>query len=47
MIVLITSAWLIAGASFASMLRDPARARLINTALAAAFVGATALAVLR
>jgi len=47
MIVLITAAWLIAGASFASMLRDPDRARIINTALAAALVGATALAVLR
>jgi threonine/homoserine/homoserine lactone efflux protein len=47
MIVLIMVAWLIAGAAFASMLRDPARARLINTALAAALVGATALAVLQ
>jgi threonine/homoserine/homoserine lactone efflux protein len=47
MIVLIMAAWLIAGASFASMLRDPDRARIINTALAAALVGATALAILR
>jgi threonine/homoserine/homoserine lactone efflux protein len=47
MIVLITVAWLLAGASFASMLRDPRRARLVNAVLAAALVGATALAVLR
>ncbi len=45
MIVLIMTAWLIAGASLAPMLRDPRRARIINTALAAALVGATALAV--
>jgi threonine/homoserine/homoserine lactone efflux protein len=47
MIVVIAAAWLIAGASLAPMLRDPHRARIINTALAAALVGATALAVLR
>lgn len=47
MIVVITAVWLLAGASLASMLRDPHRARIINTALAAALVGATALAVLR
>jgi threonine/homoserine/homoserine lactone efflux protein len=47
MIVLIMAAWLIAGASFAPMLRDPRRARVVNIALAAALVGATALAVLR
>jgi hypothetical protein len=41
------TAWLIAGACLASMLRDPARARIINTALAAALVGATTLAALR
>lgn len=46
MIVLIMTAWLIAGASLAPMLRDPRRARIINTALAAALVGTTALAVL-
>lgn len=46
MIVLICVTWLIAGASLARMLRDPHRARIINTALAAALVGATALAVL-
>jgi threonine/homoserine/homoserine lactone efflux protein len=47
MIVVIAAAWLIAGASLAPVLRDPHRARIINTALAAALVGATALAVLR
>jgi len=46
MIVLINAAWLVAGASLAPMLRDPRRARAVNTALAAALVGATALAVL-
>jgi threonine/homoserine/homoserine lactone efflux protein len=46
MIVLINATWLIAGASLAPMLRDPRRARIINAALAAALVGATALAVL-
>jgi threonine/homoserine/homoserine lactone efflux protein len=46
MIVLIMSAWLIAGASLAPMLREPRRARIVNAALAAALVGATALAVL-
>lgn len=45
-IVLILTAWLIAGASLAQMLRDPRRARIINVALAAALVGATALTVL-
>jgi threonine/homoserine/homoserine lactone efflux protein len=47
MIVLIMAAWLIAGASFAPLLRDPRRGRVINICLAAALVGATALAVLR
>jgi threonine/homoserine/homoserine lactone efflux protein len=47
MIVLIMAAWLIAGASLAPLLRDPHRARIVNTALAASLVGATALAVLR
>lgn len=46
MIVLIMTAWLVAGASLAPVLRDPYRARIVNTALAAALVGATALAVL-
>jgi threonine/homoserine/homoserine lactone efflux protein len=46
MIVLITTTWLIAGASLAPLLRDPRRARIVNTALAAALVGATVVAVL-
>ena len=46
MIVLIMTAWLIAGASLAPMLREPRRARIINAALAAALVAATAVAVL-
>jgi threonine/homoserine/homoserine lactone efflux protein len=46
MIVLIMTAWLIAGASLAPLLRDPHRARVVNTVLAAALVGATALTVL-
>lgn len=47
LIVLIMTAWLMAGVSLAPLLRDPHRARIVNTALAAAVVGATALAVLR
>lgn len=47
MIVLIMTVWLIAGASLAPMLREPQRARIVNAALAAALVGATAAAVLR
>jgi threonine/homoserine/homoserine lactone efflux protein len=46
MIVLIMAGWLIAGTSLAPMLRDPRRARVINTSLAAALIGATALSVL-
>jgi threonine/homoserine/homoserine lactone efflux protein len=46
MIVLINGAWLVAGASLAPMLRDPRRARIVNLALAAALVVATALALL-
>jgi threonine/homoserine/homoserine lactone efflux protein len=46
-IVLIMAAWLVAGASLAPVLRDPGRVRIVNTALAAALIGATALAVLR
>jgi threonine/homoserine/homoserine lactone efflux protein len=46
MIVLICTTWLIAGASLAPLFRDPRRARIINISLAAALVGATALAVL-
>ena len=45
MIIVINATWLIAGASLAPLLRDPHRARIINTALAAALIGATALAV--
>lgn len=46
MIVVINTAWLLAGASFAPLLRDPRRARVFNVAMAAALVGATALALL-
>ncbi len=46
MIVLINGAWLVAGASFAPLFRDARRARVVNVALAAALVVATALAVL-
>jgi threonine/homoserine/homoserine lactone efflux protein len=45
MIVLIMTAWLVAGAALAPMLRDPRRARIVNVSLAAALAGATALAV--
>lgn len=45
MIVLIMAAWLTAGASLAPLLRDPGRARVVNVTLAAALVGATALAI--
>jgi threonine/homoserine/homoserine lactone efflux protein len=45
MIVLILTAWLIVGAFLARFLRDPRRARIINTALAIALVAATAAAV--
>jgi threonine/homoserine/homoserine lactone efflux protein len=46
MIVLINATWLVAGASFAPLLADPLRARLINRALAVVLVASTALAVL-
>ena len=46
MIVLISAAWLGAGASLAPLLRDPRRARMINVTLAGVLVGATAIAVL-
>lgn len=46
MIVLIHAGWLAAGIPLAPLLRDPARARVVNVALAAALVAATALAVL-
>ena len=47
MIVVINSVWLAAGASLAPLLRDPARARRVNVALAVALVLATGLAVIR
>jgi threonine/homoserine/homoserine lactone efflux protein len=46
MIVLICATWLVAGTSIAPLLRHPVRARVVNVTLAAAVVGATALAVL-
>jgi threonine/homoserine/homoserine lactone efflux protein len=46
MIVVILSTWLLAGTSIAPLLRDARRARVVNVVLAAAVVGATALAVL-
>jgi threonine/homoserine/homoserine lactone efflux protein len=46
MIVLIMGCWLLVGASFAPLLRDARRARILNFGLAAALVGATILAVL-
>ena len=44
MIVLINATWLVAGSSLAPLLRDPRRTRVVNGVLAAALVGATALA---
>jgi threonine/homoserine/homoserine lactone efflux protein len=46
MIIVICATWLVAGRSIAPLLRDPRRARLVNAALAAGLVGATALAAL-
>jgi threonine/homoserine/homoserine lactone efflux protein len=46
MIIAICASWLVAGSSFASLLRDPRRARIVNIGLAVALVGATALALL-
>jgi threonine/homoserine/homoserine lactone efflux protein len=46
-IVVICTAWLVAGTSIAPLLHEPRRARLVNVALAVALVGATALAVFR
>jgi threonine/homoserine/homoserine lactone efflux protein len=46
MIVVINTTWLLAGASFAPVFRDPRRARVVNVALAVALVLTTALAVL-
>jgi threonine/homoserine/homoserine lactone efflux protein len=45
-VVLIMAVWLLTGAWFASTLRDPFRARVVNLTLAAALVAATALAIL-
>jgi threonine/homoserine/homoserine lactone efflux protein len=47
MIVLINTGWLLAGASLAPLLRDPARSRRMNLVLAGALVVSTAAAVLR
>jgi threonine/homoserine/homoserine lactone efflux protein len=44
LIVLINSAWLLAGASLAPLLRDPRRSRVANVALAILLVAATAAA---
>lgn len=46
MIIAICAIWLVAGTWIAPLLRDPRRARVIDTALAVALIGATALAVL-
>lgn len=46
MVFVINTTWLLVGASFSPVLRDPARSRIVNTALAATLVGATALAVI-
>ena len=47
MIVLINTTWLLAGASLTRLLRTPRRARVVNAALAAALVAASALVLLR
>lgn len=44
MVILICTAWLLAGASLAPLLRDPRRSRIMNIALAILLVGATAAA---
>jgi threonine/homoserine/homoserine lactone efflux protein len=44
LIVVINAGWLLAGASFAPLLREPRRARVINVTLAVILVGATAYA---
>jgi threonine/homoserine/homoserine lactone efflux protein len=46
MIVLINGTWLLIGSSFAPLLRDARRARIVNIGLALALIGATILAVL-
>jgi threonine/homoserine/homoserine lactone efflux protein len=45
MIVVINAVWLTVGATFAPLLRDARRARVVNVSLAVALVAATALAV--
>ena len=45
MIVLINTVWLIAGASFAPVLREPRRARIVNVVLAVTLIAATAVAI--
>ena len=44
MVILICTAWLLAGASLAPLLRDPRRSRIMNITLAILLVGATAAA---
>ena len=46
MIVLINTAWLLAGASLTSVLRDPRRARVVNIVLAVVLVAAAVAALL-
>jgi len=46
MIIVICATWLVAGTSLTALLHDPRRARVVNTGLAVALIGATALAVL-
>jgi threonine/homoserine/homoserine lactone efflux protein len=46
MIALIMISWLTAGAALAPLLRHPVRSRVINAALAAALIGATAMAII-
>jgi threonine/homoserine/homoserine lactone efflux protein len=45
MIVLINTVWLVAGASFAPVLREPRRARIVNVVLAVTLIVATAVAI--
>ena len=45
MIVVICTTWLVGGTSIAPLLRDSGRARFVNAVLAAALIGATAVAV--
>jgi threonine/homoserine/homoserine lactone efflux protein len=44
MVVVINAGWLLAGTSFAPLLREPRRARVVNVVLAVALVAATAAA---